>query len=645
MPHETGTTWWDNLQTYVTDFFKGIQTYVDNLSPVPDDDNSMLPLASLPYKFDCTFYHTINTRSIIDGYTSWDKGYGYQPWLYAFRLNLTNNQLRVINQQWLGSKVLMGDPDRWGYLTNEDMETINAAGKAIIEGTPIVVDNSYPTNEIRISGGNYGNISFYPLNHSNSDIIYKFPTKDPNVTNNTGDSTMTCVTVEPPTFDENDGYWKPAHWGIYQTGGSDLNYSAYSKLIAVFNSVSEAEKIVNTIGQLPYNAHNDVINYTKAGSEYKLYYGDNYLIYALNDSKIYTYQDLFNGTKQATDAINANNPTATPIKTPTYNEVKYDETDDDHEIPMELNKFVPDTNGMVYYYELDKDDIWKVRAGLNAINIDPLVLKDVTKNLISYKCFAFDPATLIKTKTPVIVHIGGREIKYNDNSIPANYVEELNTINLGAITINKPFGDYRDYAPYTKLELFVPFCGWTTLPSWCMDKTITGEMFVDMWDGSCKAVIKANSTVVCELGGSCAYDVPFVADATGSKAAAILAKTATTAGAVATGNPLAIATSGIALATAMNANYTEMRGVCGDGSNINGLDRMYVKITRVSWTDPHKKARPNAYKHTYGIPCGKSLTLKQGDGFTQILDANIQGAMTAKEKQMIIDGFRHGLIL
>jgi hypothetical protein len=108
---------------------------------------------------------------------------------------------------------------------------------------------------------------------------------------------------------------------------------------------------------------------------------------------------------------------------------------------------------------------------------------------------------------------------------------------------------------------------------------------------------------------------------------------------------MAIITSGISLASAMNANYTEMRGVCGDGSNINGLDRMYVKITRVSYTDEFKAERPDAYKHTYGIPCGKDVTLAQGDGYTQILDANITGNMTAKEKQMIIDGFRHGLIL
>lgn len=639
---------WNNLQSFVTDWFKGLQTIADTIAHDQDAgaDNSMLPLASLPYKFDCTLYGTVSTRSIIDGYDAWDKGYGYQPWLFAYRLNLTNNVLRVVNQEFLG-KCTMSPPDRWGWLNNDDIATIEAAGKNVFN-RPIEIINNYPTNTIKVIGGNYGTISFKPLLHDITDIQIKYPCK--NGTSETyAQSLIGATTVQLPVYNDNTGYYDASYYSDYQSMGSQPNYSGYSTLIAVFDSVSDAENVVGALS--PYNTHNDVINYTKSGSEYMLYYGDNYLIYALTDDKIYTYNDLYTGTKQATNTINTWNPTATPITTPTYNDVKYGETDANHTKPMVLNKVVPDANGMVYYYELDKDDVWKVRSGLNTINLDVTVLKDVTRNLISYKIFAFSPTALIKTKTPVIVHIGGREIKYNGDSIPANYVEELNTIALGSINISKLFGDYRDFAPYTKIELFVPFCGWTTLPSWCIDTTITGELFVDMWNGSCKAVIKANAldasdgVVVCEMGGVCAYDVPFVADATGAKAASLLSKVATTAGAVATGNPLAIATSGISLATALNENYTRMTGVVGDGSNINGLDHMFVKLTRVSWTDAHKKARPDAYKHTQGIPCGKQLKLTAGDGFTQIHDATITGAMTDREKQMIIDGFRHGLIL
>lgn len=635
---------WDNLQTFINDWMKGLQEIADSIAPDPGADNSMLTLANLPYTFDCTFYASITTSEITNNYS------GRQPWLISYRVVLMNNSLRIVNQKYIGKNVMDG-VDTWEQLTDAEKEAIETELNAMYSNRNIEVVNNYPELELVTLGSSYGTISIYPRHHSSDGIEIKFPIKN-NGFKTRSQAIFGASTAHLPEINS-DGYYEPDAWSAdYSAIGSQNDYSLYGNIIAVFDNDTEASRVVDAIGHLPYNAHNDVINYTKSGSEYKLYYGDNYLIYALTDDKIYTYNDLFNGTKQATDAINAWHPTEQPIKTPTYNEVKYsDETDSNHTKPMQLNKFVPDTNGMVYYYELDKDDVWKVRAGLNTINLDPLVLKDVTRNLISYKIFAFDPATLIKTKTPVIVHIGGREIKYNDASIPANYVEELKTIALGSINISKLFGDYRDYAPYTKIELFVPFCGWTTLPSWCIDTTITGEMFVDMWNGSCKAVIKASAldapdgVVVCEMGGVCAYDVPFVADATGAKAASLLSKVATTAGAVATGNPLAIATSGISLATALNENYTRMMGVVGDGSNINGLDHMFIKLTRVSWTDPHKKARPDAYKRAHGIPCGKQLTLSEGDGFTQINDADITGAMTDREKQMIIDGFRHGLIL
>ena len=83
----------------------------------------------------------------------------------------------------------------------------------------------------------------------------------------------------------------------------------------------------------------------------------------------------------------------------------------------------------------------------------------------------------------------------------------------------------------------------------------------------------------------------------------------------------------------------------GDGSNINGCTQFLIKVTRPASTDTTTGIINNSYKHEKGLPCAKTITLTQGDGFTQITDANITGNMTAREKQMIIDGFRHGLIL
>lgn len=631
----------DTLSRFANRFFKSLQVLIDGESENPYADNSNVEF-TIPIEFYAQCYTFFQAYQATNDYNRYDNG--YQPVLFSFDLSLDNGDLSIDNFQCLGKLYTgSGYSNMWRNLSDSQKSDLVEQMKNYFTGN-LDITSDYSSEPDVFTYSNGGMFNFRTRDHSDS-LHFEY---------NSLDGVKRSTRLQVSMLDES--------YSPRLDTDTDL-------ISPTYNSFSNPQTLVNYIQKRPFQmitreeswainwvttndaVHNYVDTHTTAQGTFKVYYGDNYIIYYIPQSVPLSYNTIKNVTITAVNKINSDNPTQKPITVPTYEELKFDETDKNHTKPMVLNKFVPDANGMVYYYELDKNDVWKVRAGLNTINLDPLVLKDVTKNLISYKLFAFNPTTLIKTKTPVIVHIGGREIKYNDASIPANYVEELNTIQLGSITINKLFGDYRDYAPYTKIELFVPFCGWTTLPSWCIDTTITGEMFVDMWNGSCKATIKASAldapdgVVVCEMGGVCAYDVPFVADATGAKAASMLSKVATTAGAVATGNPLAIATSGISLATALNENYTRMMGVVGDGSNINGLDHMFVKLTRVSWTDPHKKARPNAYRRVHGIPCGKQLTLSEGDGFTQINDADITGAMTDKEKQMIIDGFRHGLIL
>lgn len=307
--------------------------------------------------------------------------------------------------------------------------------------------------------------------------------------------------------------------------------------------------------------------------------------------------------------------------------------------------------GMVTYYEINKTGTATATAISDAISKFDItqIGKDLTRNLVSYKAFAILP---IQTHLLSIIHVGGNDLQTEQGvDLYGDAVQTLHKIDLGTIRINRAYNDYRDFAPYTKIEMYVPFCGWFTLPSWAMGKTISGEMWVDLYNGTVKAVIKASRTVVAEVGGCCAYDVPFVAESTGAKAGAVissaLATVGMTAATIATPN-IATATAAISsaanLACSLNANATALKGCMGDGSNINGLNQVWIKVTRPR-TPSGDKSIPNAYKHEYGIPCGKQLTLTAGDGFTQILDANITGTMSAREKQMIIDGFRHGLIL
>ena len=281
--------------------------------------------------------------------------------------------------------------------------------------------------------------------------------------------------------------------------------------------------------------------------------------------------------------------------------------------------------------------------------------KDVLQNLLSYKILCF-PSTMFSNGMTEPFVIAGTELKdENDTTITAQKLTSTGAVNLPNITITPTFNDFRDFAPYTKIQMFVPLCGWFDLPPWVMGRKIGGEMYINPYSGTVRCLVRADGNVVAELGGNASIDLPFNATAVGMKSAAVLSNLIQTAGAVGravmlpTVNTLAGAGSAaLGAICAMNANYTESKGTMGDGSNVYGLYNVYIKITRPATIDNSGNSLvtiPTQYCHDYGRPCNKQLTLTAGDGYTQIMDANITGAMTDREKQMIIDGFRHGLIL
>lgn len=324
--------------------------------------------------------------------------------------------------------------------------------------------------------------------------------------------------------------------------------------------------------------------------------------------------------------------------------------DKEHNMPL---AYIGGSAGMVTFYEINKtglasaDDISEAVSRFDVSQIG----KDLLRNFISYKAFA-----AINTTDTVDRQIKIAGIPLEDsggNALTGRVIGGVLPIDLFSVshgvTIPTLYNDYRDFEPYTKIQMYVPFCGWFDLPSWCVGKKITGTMFTDLYNGTVKAVIKASDTVVAEVGGCCAYDIPFVADATGMKAGAVISSALTTAAAVGATVAMPNVATGIAavssaanLAATLNSNATTLKGVLGDGSNLNGLLHVYIKVSR-PMSPNGLTTIPDSYKHEIGVPTMKEIKISAGDGYIQVMDAKVTGNMTAREKQMIIDGFRHGL--
>lgn len=655
---------WDTLNDFIYDWMKGLQILIDSEALDPDADNSMLPLTELPYRFDTTQYGVMYTYDLIDGYSDADKGFGYQPWLFGYRLTLYNNNLTIPSIQLMGKN----SSPWWTSLTDADIAAIESAAQEVL-GISIV--NSYPAEKINIKYSNYGNVWFEPAMHSDSDIKIKIPIKNGTFQYSTSVGAQFDMSSLPA---QNGDYYDPP--GIGELNIALKQTSSKTHTIVVFDNDLDASRLVNDVLSVTSD-NNDVINYTKAGSEYKLYYGDTYLVYALDDTKIYNYQDFFTGTSQASTAISGWFPSDPPVVTPTYDDVKYGpepppepDIDDDIEVEMDLND-AAFGEGLSHYYvtTVDAPVLSDISAAMSSWNINNTG-KDLYRNLLSCRITKVGP---IPAENSTFV-IYGEELQYNGSPISINKITGNPSMDLGEYEILPKFNDFRDYAPYTKIEMFIPYCGWVALPSHVMSseekpKIITGTLLCDIIAGTCKAVIKCNETVVAEASGFTAVDVPFTGENVGMKMAGIASaitsygNTASKtvgniasgglsggagAGASAAGGLVGLLGSYAQLHSAFNANYTEICGKTGDGCNVAGLNKVYIKIQRPK-TGGYEAPDfvPEDYGHTTGFIAMKKSQISECEGLIVCANPDTSGigGATDRERQMIKNLLESGIIV
>ena len=81
--------------------------------------------------------------------------------------------------------------------------------------------------------------------------------------------------------------------------------------------------------------------------------------------------------------------------------------------------------------------------------------------------------------------------------------------NFEGIPIFPKFGNcFLDYAPYTKMQLYVPFCGTIDIDAAdFMGRTLSVEMVIDFITGAVTAYVLANQLVVTSLTGNCGIDI------------------------------------------------------------------------------------------------------------------------------------------
>lgn len=272
---------------------------------------------------------------------------------------------------------------------------------------------------------------------------------------------------------------------------------------------------------------------------------------------------------------------------------------------------------------------------------------------------------------PLSTAVSGRKIAY----------EYGVTVDLGTYTLDRYFGDFRDFKPYTAISLYIPFCGTLEIdPANYYDRTINVKLMIDMSTGSCTGLVFANDLLIDTISGQCGVKIPLAAFNMGDYQNAIInaqyqlkqaerekdtALIGIYAGAIIAG---ATASTGVGLlagaAGIIYGNYKYNAAVDKIENIEYNIEHMQPKQTNISTGSPTNSlgmeydarliiTRPttldtdiNIYGHTVGYMTNKQGVLSDFSGFTQCSNVDLSGIpMTSSELASIHEALKSGVYL
>lgn len=418
--------------------------------------------------------------------------------------------------------------------------------------------------------------------------------------------------------------------------------------------------------------HNYTYTYeTENGDEITVYYGDNYVIYKCDDDTQITYDDnynIINKIKEDTDL---------PVENPTYHDKKYGPPVEPDKDDIDEQDMGVGTNlgGLGGYWLLTKGQLADLHTALNSapVGFDPL------NSFISLIGLGVDvskvlDATQFQYVTPINIRMSDGttwQTGVEAHIISSN--EIVSAFNSDTFRIPRKYNNFLDYSPYATHELFIPMCGWVTLPDIAVDRDIYVTYLPDIESGKCRAVVsvvsnseddEGNGCVIAEKDGIMGSDVPF-----SNVGHSLFVGDAIINGANVAGEAITMAIgAGFTKTGAKGNTFRPYQGFTLGGAgtlpgaignaivsgNLNRTHFMTGNSTKTGFSDGesiivksvyHLPDMPDNYAHTVGLVCNKTGQLNEFNGFTVCDNPHITFSALEAEKEEIKRLLEEGVIL
>ena len=267
----------------------------------------------------------------------------------------------------------------------------------------------------------------------------------------------------------------------------------------------------------------------------------------------------------------------------------------------------------------------------------------------------------LDSHTIKIPTVSGSAIFESTNSYD-EIVGYLNKIPVGHIDVPRMNNDFHDFSPYTIYEVFIPYCGWCSLPDTVAGRTIWVELHIDLRTMCGKGIVmvgddNGGNATCAEMCMNFGSSVPFAVIESGLQRQAAITAGIQTAGGFAQGmSGIISGHSSLAISGIVNAiqgvangaissctNYTQVQGKAGDTSDFANGRRCYLKV---SWAKTDEVVNNSMFGHTVGYLVNEVGQLKDYHGLTMCGNPHITGInCTESEKEEIKRLLEEGVIL
>ena len=232
-------------------------------------------------------------------------------------------------------------------------------------------------------------------------------------------------------------------------------------------------------------------------------------------------------------------------------------------------------------------------------------------------------------------------------------------VSFGSLLLPEYWGNCIDYAPYTKIQLALPYIGIVDVDTDdVLGSTNTLTYNIDVLSGAICATlhcVKFNlSSVIYQWSGACAVSLPFtgasynsVLSAIAGIAAAGMGFAAMAAGPIGAALPAAaLAAGGGAFGAGSAASImgtmkgkVQKSGSFGANSGALGIMTPYFILTRPV------QSVPETWQADKGYPANISAQLGSLTGYTEVSEINLECSGTEAEKKEIIDLLKKGVLI